>query len=400
MKYDHILIRYGEMTLKSRNRKMFVSALRKRMNRALEGMDVHIKSNRDRAYIVINDEDAYEVIDKLKLISGILSVSPVVRIDKTEEAMQETALLFANDFDADKTFKIEVKRADKTFHLQTHDIQHLLGGHILENTDHLTVNVRQPDHQITVEVRLDAIYMYHDSVKCLGGLPLGTGGKGLLMLSGGIDSPVAGLDVMRKGVEIEAVHFHSPPYTSPQATDKVKQLVDIMSGRTGFDIKLHIVPFTELQTTLYDRIPDNLSMTSTRRVMLRIAEKLAAKIDAEAVINGENLGQVASQTLTSMYAINEVTNLPVLRPLLTLEKNDIVNMSKRFGTYETSILPFEDCCTIFKPKSPKTKPSLEKVKHFEERVDFEPLIDKAVAGIETYTPSANKEAAAEFEELL
>lgn len=400
MKYDHILIRYGEMTLKSRNRKMFVSALRKRMNRALEGMDVHIKSNRDRAYIVINDEDAYEVIDKLKLISGILSVSPVVRIDKTEEAMQETALLFANDFDADKTFKIEVKRADKTFHLQTHDIQHLLGGHILENTDHLTVNVRQPDHQITVEVRLDAIYMYHDSVKCLGGLPLGTGGKGLLMLSGGIDSPVAGLDVMRKGVEIEAVHFHSPPYTSPQATDKVKQLVDIMSGRTGFDIKLHIVPFTELQTTLYDRIPDNLSMTSTRRVMLRIAEKLAAKIDAEAVINGENLGQVASQTLTSMYAINEVTNLPVLRPLLTLEKNDIVNMSKRFGTYETSILPFEDCCTIFKPKSPKTKPSLEKVKHFEERVDFEPLIDKAVAGIETYTPSANKEADAEFEELL
>ncbi|SDK69654.1 tRNA uracil 4-sulfurtransferase ThiI [Lacicoccus qingdaonensis] len=400
MKYDHILIRYGEMTLKSRNRKMFVSALRKRMNRALRGMDVHIKSNRDRAYIVINDEDAYEVIDKLKLISGILSVSPVVRIDKTEEAMQETALLFANDFDADKTFKIEVKRGDKTFHLQTHDIQHLLGGHILENTDHLTVNVRQPDHQITVEVRLDAIYMYHDSVKCLGGLPLGTGGKSLLMLSGGIDSPVAGLDIMRKGVEIEAVHFHSPPYTSPQATDKVKQLVDIMSGRTGFDIKLHIVPFTELQTTLYDRIPDNLSMTSTRRVMLRIAEKLAAKIDAEAVINGENLGQVASQTLTSMYAINEVTNLPVLRPLLTLEKNDIVNMSKRFGTYETSILPFEDCCTIFKPKSPKTKPSLEKVKHFEERVDFEPLIDRAVAGIETYTPSANKEAAAEFEELL
>ncbi|HIV81248.1 MAG TPA: tRNA 4-thiouridine(8) synthase ThiI [Candidatus Salinicoccus merdavium] len=400
MKYDHILIRYGEMTLKSRNRKLFVSALRKRMNRALEGMDVHIKANRDRAYIVINNEDAYEVIDKLKLISGILSVSPVVKIDKTEEAMQKTALLFANDFDADKTFKIEVKRADKSFHLQTHDIQNLLGGHILENTGHLTVNVRQPDHQITAEVRLDAIYMYHDSVKCLGGLPLGTGGKGLLMLSGGIDSPVAGLDIMRKGVEIEAVHFHSPPYTSPQATDKVKQLVDIMSERTGFDIKLHIVPFTELQTALYDRIPDNLSMTSTRRVMLRIAEKLAAKIDAEAVINGENLGQVASQTLTSMYAINEVTSLPVLRPLLTHEKNDIVNMAKQFGTYETSILPFEDCCTIFKPKSPKTKPSLEKVKHFEERVDFEPMIDKAVAGIETYASSADKEAGTEFEELL
>ena len=400
MKYDHILVRYGEMTLKSRNRKFFVSALRKRMNRALEDMDVHIKANRDRAYIVINDEDAYDVIDKLKLISGILSVSPVVRIEKTEHAMQETALLFANDFGADKTFKIEVKRPDKEFHLKTHDIQNLLGGHILENTEHLTVNVKHPHHQITTEVRLDAIYMYHDTVKCLGGLPLGTGGKGLLMLSGGIDSPVAGLDIMRKGVEIEAVHFHSPPYTSPQATDKVKKLVDIMSERTGFDIKLHIVPFTELQTTLYDRIPDNLSMTSTRRIMLRIAEKLAAKIDAEAIVNGENLGQVASQTLTSMYAINEVTSFPVLRPLLTLEKNDIVNMSKEFGTYETSILPFEDCCTIFKPKSPKTKPSLEKVKHYEERVDFEPLIDKAVAGIETYTPDTEKEDNAEFEELL
>lgn len=400
MKYDHILVRYGEMTLKSRNRKFFISALRKRMNRALEDMDVHIKANRDRAYIVINDEDAYDVIDKLKLISGILSVSPVVRIEKTEHAMQETALLFANDFGADKTFKIEVKRPDKEFHLKTHDIQNLLGGHILENTEHLTVNVKHPHHQITTEVRLDAIYMYHDTVKCLGGLPLGTGGKGLLMLSGGIDSPVAGLDIMRKGVEIEAVHFHSPPYTSPQATDKVKKLVDIMSERTGFDIKLHIVPFTELQTTLYDRIPDNLSMTSTRRIMLRIAEKLAAKIDAEAIVNGENLGQVASQTLTSMYAINEVTSFPVLRPLLTLEKNDIVNMSKEFGTYETSILPFEDCCTIFKPKSPKTKPSLEKVKHFEERVDFEPLIDKAVAGIETYTPDTEKEDNAEFEELL
>src|SRR5699024_246950 len=240
MKYDHILVRYGEMTLKSRNRKFFVSALRKRMNRALEDMDVHIKANRDRAYIVINDEDAYDVIDKLKLISGILSVSPVVRIEKTEHAMQETALLFDNDFGADKTFKIEVKRPDKEFHLKTHDIQNLLGGHILENTEHLTVNVKHPHHQITTEVRLDAIYMYHDTVKCLGGLPLGTGGKGLLMLSGGIDSPVAGLDIMRKGVEIEAVHFHSPPYTSPQATDKVKKLVDIMSERTGFDIKLHI----------------------------------------------------------------------------------------------------------------------------------------------------------------
>ncbi|CAM4164495.1 tRNA uracil 4-sulfurtransferase ThiI [Lacicoccus alkaliphilus] len=399
MKYDHILIRYGEMTLKSRNRKIFIDALRKRLNRALEGMDVHIKTTRDRAYIVLGDEDAYAVIGKLKLISGILSVSPVVRIEKTEAAMKETALEFTADFDADRTFKIEVKRADKTFPMETHDIQGMIGAHVLGNTDDLTVNVRQPDYKITAEIRREAVYMYYDTIKCLGGLPLGTGGKGLLMLSGGIDSPVAGLDVMKKGVEIEAVHFHSPPYTSPEATEKVKKLIDIMTERTGYDIKLHIVPFTELQTTLYDRIPDNLSMTSTRRVMLKIAERLAGTTGAEAVINGENLGQVASQTLTSMYAINEVTTLPVLRPLLTLEKNDIVNMAKQFGTYETSILPYEDCCTIFKPKSPKTKPSLEKVRKFEERVDFEPLIEKALAGIETYIPNGQDEDEA-FEDLL
>lgn len=399
MKYDHILIRYGEMTLKSRNRKMFIDALRKRLNRALEGMDVHIKTTRDRAYIVLGDEDAYAVIDKLKLISGILSVSPVVRIEKTKAAMKETALEFTRDFDADRTFKIEVKRADKTFPMETHDIQGLIGSHVLENTENLTVNVRQPDYKITAEVRRDAVYMYYDTVQCLGGLPLGTGGKGLLMLSGGIDSPVAGLEVMKKGVEIEAVHFHSPPYTSPEATEKVKKLIDIMSERTGYDIKLHVVPFTELQTTLYDRIPDNLSMTSTRRIMLKIAERLAGMTEAEAVINGENLGQVASQTLTSMYAINEVTTMPVLRPLLTLEKNDIVNMAKQFGTYETSILPFEDCCTIFKPKSPKTKPSLEKVRKFEERVDFEPLIEKALAGIEIYIPNSRDEDEV-FEDLL
>lgn len=399
MKYDHILVRYGEMTLKSKNRKMFVSALKKRMVRALKGLDIHIKTNRDRAYIVLKETDPYVVIERMKHISGILSVSPVVRIDKEEAAMKDTALKFAESFEEGKTFKIEVKRADKTFHLDTFGIQHLLGGYILEHSDHLTVKVKKPDYMIMTEVRQDAVYMYYERIACLGGLPLGTGGKALLMLSGGIDSPAAGLEIMRKGVEIEAIHFHSPPYTSPMATDKVKQLVDIMSEQTGFDIKLHIIPFTELQTTIYDRIPDNLSMTTTRRVMLTMAEKLSHKIGAEAVANGENLGQVASQTLTSMHAINEVTSLPVLRPLLTLEKNDIIKMAKDFGTYETSILPYEDCCTIFKPKAPKTKPALEKVKHFEASVDFEPMIDKALQNIEVYVPN-EKEEKNEFEDLL
>lgn len=400
MKFDHILIRYGELTLKTKNRRMFVHALRDRMNKALKDFNVEVKANRDRAYIEINEEDPHEIIDKLMNISGILSMSPVIKIDKTDEAMKDTALQFANEIEPGHTFKIEVKRADKQYHLDTYGVQQLLGNHIFDHTTHLIVDVRKPDYKILAEIRPDAIYMYYETIKGLGGLPLGTGGKALLMLSGGIDSPVAGIDIMRRGVEIEAIHFHSPPYTSPQATDKVKALVDIMSERTGYDIKLHIVPFTELQTTLYDRIPDNLSMTSTRRIMLRVAEKLTMKIGGEAVVNGENLGQVASQTLTSMFAINEVTTLPVLRPLLTLEKNDIVKMAKQMGTYETSILPFEDCCTIFKPKAPKTKPSLESVKKFESAVDFEPMIDKAMENIEVYMPSKKEETKDEFSDLL
>lgn len=400
MKFDHVLIRYGELTLKTKNRKMFVHALRERMRRALKSFDVKIKANRDRAYIEINDENPHEIIEKLKNISGILTMSPVVKLEKTDEAMKETALKFAAEIASGKSFKIEVKRADKSYHLDTFGVQQLLGGHVMTETTHLTVDVHNPDYKILAEIRLDAIYMYYETIKGLGGLPLGTGGKALLMLSGGIDSPVAGIDIMKKGVEIEAIHFHSPPYTSPEATDKVKALIDIMSERTGFDIKLHIVPFTELQTTLYDRIPDSLSMTSTRRIMLQIAERLSNEIGSEAVVNGENLGQVASQTLTSMYAINEVTTLPVLRPLLTLEKNDIVKMAKSMGTYETSILPFEDCCTIFKPKAPKTKPSLEMVKKFESSVDFEPMIEKALANVEIYMPSQKDENVDEFSELL
>lgn len=399
MKYDHILVRYGELTLKTKNRKMFVNAIRNTMIRSLQNFDVKVKANRDRAYIELFDADPYEVMDALKHVTGILSVSPVVKLDKTEELMKETALSFAGDFKEGSTFKIEVKRADKDFHLKTFDIQDMLGGLLLRNIENIDVDVKNPGYKVMVEVRADAIYMYHDVIKCVGGLPAGTGGRALLMLSGGIDSPVAGFEIMKKGVEMEAIHFHSPPYTSPQATDKVKQLIDIMSERTGVDIKLHIVPFTELQTTLYDKIPDNMSMTSTRRIMLRIAEKLSEKINAEAIVNGENLGQVASQTLTSMHAINAVTNYPVLRPLLTLEKNDIVKMAKEYNTYETSIMPFEDCCTIFKPKAPKTKPALDKVLKFESNVDFESMIDTAIENIEIYETNAKEETNA-FDSLL
>lgn len=398
MKYDHILVRYGELTLKTKNRMMFVGKLKSRMERALNSTDVVVRANRDRAYIDLNGEDETQIINKIKHISGILSMSPVVKIEKSIDEMKEYAVIFANGFKKESTFKIEVKRADKNFPLKTHDIQQLLGTEVLTHEEHLLVDVRKPDYKLMVEVRFDAIYMYSDVVMGIGGLPLGTGGKALLMLSGGIDSPVAGFEIMKRGVEIEAIHFHSPPYTSEMSLEKVKKLIDIMSEKTGEHIKLHVIPFTDLQTTVHEHVPDNLSMTTTRRIMLTLAERLATEIGAEAIVNGENLGQVASQTLTSMFAINEVTSMPVLRPLLTLEKNQIIKKAVEFETYETSILPYEDCCTIFKPKAPKTRPNLEKVKQFESKMDITEKFEMALKNHTIYTDDENNNE--EFTDLL
>ncbi len=398
MKYDHILVRYGELTLKTKNRMMFVGKLKSRMERALNSTDAVVRANRDRAYIDLNGEDETQVINKIKHISGILSMSPVVKIERSIDEMKEYAVKFANGFEKKSTFKIEVKRADKNFPLKTHDIQQLLGTEVLTHEDHLIVDVRKPDYKLMVEVRFDAVYMYSDFVMGIGGLPLGTGGKALLMLSGGIDSPVAGFEIMKRGVEIEAIHFHSPPYTSEMSLDKVKKLIDIMSEKTGEHIKLHVIPFTDLQTTVHDHVPDNLSMTTTRRIMLTLAERLATEIGAEAIVNGENLGQVASQTLTSMFAINEVTSMPVLRPLLTLEKNEIIKKAVEFETYETSILPYEDCCTIFKPKAPKTRPNLEKVKQFESKMDITEKLEIALKNRTIYTDEEKSNE--EFTDLL
>nr|WP_246828767.1 tRNA uracil 4-sulfurtransferase ThiI [Nosocomiicoccus sp. HMSC067E10] len=398
LKYDLLLVRYGELTLKKKNRKMFIGKLVSQIERALEGLDIVIRANRDRMYIDLENEDAYEVINRLKHVNGILSMSPIIRLEKTDEAMKENALLLESTFKEGDTFKVEVKRIDKAYHLKTHEIQQLIGGYVVKETNR-SVNIKHPDHTIMIEIRYDGIYMYSEVYDGVGGLPLGTGGKTVLMLSGGIDSPVAGFEIMRRGVEIEAIHFFSPPYTSEQSLEKVKTLVDIMADKTGVDIKMHIVPFTNIQTTIYDKIPDGYSMTTTRRIMLIIAERLARKIGAEAVVNGENIGQVASQTLTSMNTINAVTNFPVLRPLLTYEKNEIIQKAVNYGTYETSILPFEDCCTIFKPKQPKTSPNLDKVIKYESNVDFEPLIEDALNQITTYT-SKNEQESTEFEDLL
>lgn len=384
MYYDHLLVRYGELTLKGTNRKMFVNQLKNNVKRALIPLQgYHVKVKRDRMYVELTEEaDMKEIIKRLTQVYGIKSISPVIKIDKKEGLIYQSVIQLAEGFEQNATFKIDVKRVDKTFLYDTYELQRNVGGVILKHFDHLTVNVKQPDHEIKIEVRLDAIYIYEEIVAGSGGLPVGTDGKTLLMLSGGIDSPVAGMEVMKRGVTVEAIHFHSPPFTSEKAKDKVIELTRILAERVG-PIKLHIVPFTELQKQINKVVHPRYTMTSTRRMMMRISDVVVHRIDAHAIVNGENLGQVASQTLKSVYAINHVTTTPVLRPLLTLDKEDIIRKAKELGTFETSIQPYEDCCTIFTPKNPVTEPNFDKVEKYEGVYDFDEMIQKAVENIET-----------------
>lgn len=402
MQYDHILVRYGELTLKAGNRNTFINQLKSNIKYALIPLTGYkVNANRDRMYVEITeDADVEEIMKRISKVFGVHSVSPVVKVEKNIDQIKSSAVKLARDIDVPGvTFKVDAKRSDKGFPYDTFALQQELGGEVLSNIEHLTVDVKNPDYKLLVEIRSDAAYLYSRVIKGAGGLPVGTGGKTLLMLSGGIDSPVAGIEVMKRGVTIEAIHFHSPPFTSEEAKQKVIDLTRIMAETTG-EIKLHLVPFTDIQKMIHKKVPENLTMTSTRRMMLKIADRFARQIDAKALVNGENLGQVASQTLGSMYAINAVTNLPILRPLLTLDKDEIIIKAKEIGTFDTSIQPFEDCCTIFTPKNPKTNPRLDKVESFEAGTDFDAMIEEAVANIETLTISKHTDTKQQFDELL
>ncbi|KSZ62965.1 thiamine biosynthesis protein ThiI [Staphylococcus epidermidis] len=396
MQFDHLLVRYGELTLKGTNRKMFVNQLKDNVKRALIPLrGYHLKGKRDRMYIELSPEaDINEIIHRLSKVYGIKSISPVIKIDKNEEKINQSAIQLSQDFVKGSTFKVDVKRVDKSFRLDTYELQRQVGGAILKENNNITVNVKNPDYEIKIEVRMDTIYIYEKVIAGAGGLPVGTGGKTLLMLSGGIDSPVAGIEVMKRGVTVEAIHFHSPPFTSEKAKDKVIELTRILAERVG-PIKLHLVPFTEIQKQINKVVHPRYTMTSTRRMMMRISDKVVHQINANAIVNGENLGQVASQTLKSMYAINHVTATPVLRPLLTLDKEDIIKKAKELGTFETSIQPYEDCCTIFTPKNPVTEPDFDKVVKYENVFNFDEMIENAVENIETLTIDQNYKSAKE-----
>lgn len=393
MNYDQILIRYGELSTKGRNRSKFVEKLGNSIRRILYDFPkVGIKGTRDRTYVILNGEDGSQILERLKNVFGIQSFSPVMKTGKELEEMKAVVLeLFKKVYEEGQTFKITTKRADKTFFMETDELNHTFGAHILQNVPNLKVNVKQPDINMQIEIRTEAAYISCETIQGAGGLPAGSSGKAMLMLSGGIDSPVAGYLSMKRGLEVEGVHFFSPPFTSERAKQKVLDLSEKLAYMNGHFV-LHIVPFTDIQQLIQKQVPENYSMTTTRRLMLRITDAIREKQEALAIVTGESLGQVASQTLESMYAINEVTNTPILRPLIMMDKSDIVDIAQSIDTHDISIRPFEDCCTIFVPASPKTKPRREKVMRYESFVDFEPYIQEAVENIETILikPQANK----------
>lgn len=383
MKYDHILVRFGELTTKGKNRKLFINRLVKNVKLALEQFD-NLEYNKtfDRLYIILNDCNQEEVIKELKKVFGIHSFSLAIKVATDLEQIKEAASYIINNTQGN-TFKIDTKRNDKEFPLKSQEINRILAGHIFNHTSkELKVNVHEPDILIKIELRKDYTYIMNSVVFGAGGYPVGVGGKALLMLSGGIDSPVAGYLTLKRGVVIECVHFASPPYTSERARDKVIRLVEKLTEYYPV-IKLHIVPFTDLQLKIYEHTDQSYAMTCMRRMMYRVAEGLAKKQDCLVLANGESIGQVASQTLESMNVINEVTSMPIIRPVVCLDKLEIIEIAKKIDTYDISIEPYEDCCTIFTPRQPATKPRLHRVKEYESNFDFSALVEECINQTET-----------------
>lgn len=402
MNYDRILIRYGELTLKGRNRKFFVRKLKSNIRVLLRDYpQTKIETMHDRMYVLLNGEPYDQVKEKLAKVFGIQSFSPAIRTEKDLDQIKAAALhVVKTSHSPGGTFKISARRADKSFEYDTQQLNYQLGSHILINVENITVDVKKPDINVIVEIRGEGAFISGEVVQGQGGFPSRSSGKGILMLSGGIDSPVAGFMAMKRGVEIEAVHFHSPPYTSERAKQKVLDIAAKLAQFSG-RIKVHIVPFTEVQEKIHEKIPEGYTMTSTRRMMLRIADEIRMKSDALAIFNGESLGQVASQTMESMLAINEVTNTPILRPLIAMDKVDIIKIATVIDTLEISNRPYEDCCTIFTPPAPKTRPKTDKIVSYESKFDWEPLLAKAIEETETIViKSSGHEPANEKEMTL
>ena len=381
MKYDHIMIRFGELNTKGKNKKEFIRTLAANIKSALkEWPNLDIETRYDHIFVGLNDMPYEPVLERLQDVSGIYALSLVYRCEKDVDVIKKSALALIKEEEG-KTFKVKVKRGDKTFQLISDEITRIVAGHILRNIKELKVDVHNPDILLSIEVRNEAAYIFTKSVLGAGGYPLGVGGKTMHMLSGGIDSPVAAYLMMKRGVSIECIHFASPPYTQMGVIYKLEDLLKVLN-RYQPRIRLHIVPFTKIQEAIYDNAPESYCITIMRRMMFRLADALAKRRNCPVISSGESIGQVASQTLQSMHVINEVTNTPVIRPLATTDKTEIIRISRKIGTYDISIRPYEDCCTIFTPKAPKTMPHLDEAEEFEKKFDYESLIKEALANIE------------------
>ena len=383
-----ILIKYGELTTKKDNRNLFISKIYEQMKELLANYNVKITKNRVRMFIEVDDNELDEVVDIVKNIFGIHSIVIAYKVKTNIEEIENNVLEIAKNIDFN-TFKVETDRADKSFPIGSMDFSKNIGALILKNIPGKVVDVHNPEYLLKIEIREDYTYIYSKEIKGLGGYPVGIAGKGLLMLSGGIDSPVAGYMAMKRGVKLECIYFESPPHTSVAAKNKVKKLVSKLNKYQS-NIKLHVINFTEIQEAIYKNCNPEYMITIMRRMMYRISEKVMHKRNCLVLINGESVGQVASQTLTSMSVINSVTNIPVIRPVSCLDKLEIIDIAKKIDTYETSILPYEDCCTIFLPKHPVINPKLDKAIEYENNFNYEEMINKAIENMETLTIELNK----------
>lgn len=379
-----LIVRYGEIALKGRNRSYFENKLFHNIRNVIKGIDgVKVTKQHGRLFVEHAEEDTEEVIEKVTKVFGVVSVSPAVRVENDIEIIKETALeevralLDLNDY---KTFKVESRRSNKGFEYKSPDISRIVGGYVNTVVDEIEVDVHEPDFTLTVEVR-NQTYVYCRVIPGFSGMPYGCAGRGMLLLSGGIDSPVAGWLIAKRGMALEAVHFHSYPFTSERAKEKVMDLARILSEYMG-KIRVHSVNLLEIQQAINEHCPEQEMTILSRRFMMGIAERLAEATHCQALVTGESIGQVASQTIEGLTVTNSRVNIPVLRPLIAMDKVDIIKVAKKIGTFETSILPFEDCCTVFLPEKVVTRPRVEDIVASENLLDVEGLIERAIEGRE------------------
>lgn len=390
-----IIIKYGELTTKKDNINYFIKVLKDNIKKALINVESEITYDKGRMFIKTSSYE--EVLEKLKKVFGIHEIIIGYELENTSyQNIKDNIISLVKEKNFD-TFKVVSKRSDKTYPLNSMELSRKLGGELLKCMHNIKVDVHNPELTINVEVRNKCALIYFEKHRGLGGYPVGTLGKGMLMLSGGIDSPVAGYLAIKRGVKLEAVYFESPPHTSIEAKNKVFSLAKKLAIYNQ-DINVHVINFTEIQEAIYKNIPKEYLITIMRRMMYRITEKLAKKKKAKVIVNGESIGQVASQTLTSMFVINEVIKMPVIRPVACFDKLEIIDIAKKIDTYETSILPFEDCCTIFVPEHPVINPESEKALIYENLIPYEELINKAIRNEEVVKITDQEKK--EYQDLL